>query len=35
MTAAGYSVLHGDEGVLNVDGLDASLPKLVTGFIRR
>jgi 60 kDa SS-A/Ro ribonucleoprotein len=35
LTPAGYSIAdHADEGVLAVAGLDASLPKLVTGFIR-
>jgi 60 kDa SS-A/Ro ribonucleoprotein len=35
MTAAGYSIGDPrDEGVLNVAGLDASLPTLITGFIR-
>ncbi|WP_188195990.1 TROVE domain-containing protein [Nonomuraea sp. SYSU D8015] len=36
MTAAGYSIGDPqDEGVLNVAGLDASLPLIVNGFIRR
>ncbi|YCK39861.1 TROVE domain-containing protein [Actinomadura sp. ATCC 39365] len=35
MTAAGYSIGDpDDEGVLNVVGLDASLPLIVNGFIR-
>ncbi|MEU1387980.1 MULTISPECIES: TROVE domain-containing protein [unclassified Nonomuraea] len=35
MTAAGHSIGDpGDEGVLNVVGLDASLPLIVNGFIR-
>lgn len=35
MTAAGYSIGDPlDEGVLNVAGLDGSLPKLITGFVR-
>ncbi|MFI7702465.1 hypothetical protein [Nonomuraea sp. NPDC049480] len=35
MTAAGYSIGDPrDEGVLNVAGLDASLPLIVNGFIR-
>jgi 60 kDa SS-A/Ro ribonucleoprotein len=35
MTAAGYSIADaGYQGVLNVTGLDASLPALITGFIR-
>lgn len=35
MTAAGYSIGDpGDAGVLNVAGLDASLPLIVNGFIR-
>jgi 60 kDa SS-A/Ro ribonucleoprotein len=35
MTAAGYSIADSrDDGVLNVAGLDASLPTLITGFIR-
>jgi 60 kDa SS-A/Ro ribonucleoprotein len=35
MTAAGYSIGDPDDpGVLNVAGLDGSLPKLITGFIR-
>ncbi|MER6003567.1 TROVE domain-containing protein [Nonomuraea angiospora] len=35
MTAAGYSIGDpGDEGVLNVAGLDASLPMIVNAFIR-
>lgn len=35
MTATGYSIMDPkDEGVLQVAGLDSSLPKLITGFIR-
>jgi 60 kDa SS-A/Ro ribonucleoprotein len=35
MTAAGHTIGEpGDPGVLNVAGMDASLPKVVTGFIR-
>ncbi|WP_433431351.1 TROVE domain-containing protein [Nonomuraea sp. CA-141351] len=35
MTAAGYSIGDpGDDGVLNVAGLDASLPLVVNGFVR-
>ena len=35
LTPVGYSIAdHGDEGVLAVAGLDASLPKLISGFIR-
>ncbi len=35
MTAVGYSIGDpGDPGVLNVAGLDSSLPKLITGFVR-
>ncbi|MGW6501238.1 hypothetical protein, partial [Nonomuraea angiospora] len=35
MTAVGYSIGDpGDEGVLNVAGLDASLPLVVNGFVR-
>lgn len=35
MTAAGYSIADPrDEGVLNVAGLDASLPTLINGFVR-
>jgi 60 kDa SS-A/Ro ribonucleoprotein len=34
MTASGYQLLEpGDSGVLNVAGLDASLPQLVTGYL--
>jgi 60 kDa SS-A/Ro ribonucleoprotein len=35
MTAAGHSIGEpGDPGVLNVAGMDASLPKVVGGFVR-
>jgi len=35
MTAVGYSIGDtGDPGVLNIAGLDASLPKLIGGFLR-
>jgi 60 kDa SS-A/Ro ribonucleoprotein len=35
LTAAGHSIGDpGDPGVLNIAGFDASLPQLVTGFIR-
>ena len=35
LTAAGYSIADArDEGVLHVAGLDASLPTLITGFVR-
>jgi 60 kDa SS-A/Ro ribonucleoprotein len=35
MTAAGHSIADPrDEGVLNIAGFDASLPQVVTGFIR-
>jgi 60 kDa SS-A/Ro ribonucleoprotein len=35
MTAVGHTIGEpGDPGVLNVAGMDASLPKVVTGFIR-
>lgn len=35
MTAAGHTIGEpGDAGVLNIAGMDASLPKVVTGFIR-
>jgi 60 kDa SS-A/Ro ribonucleoprotein len=35
MTATGHSIGDpGDAGVLNMAGLDASLPLLVNGFIR-
>ncbi len=35
MTAAGYSISDpADAGVLNVAGLDASLPLIVNGFVR-
>ncbi|MFD0472703.1 hypothetical protein ACFQ0B_33720 [Nonomuraea thailandensis] len=35
MTAAGYSIGDPkDDGVLNVAGLDASLPLVVNGFVR-
>ena len=35
MTAAGHSIADpGDPGALNIAGFDASLPQLVTGFIR-
>jgi 60 kDa SS-A/Ro ribonucleoprotein len=35
LTPGGYSIAdHADPGVLAVAGLDASLPKLITGFIR-
>jgi len=35
MTAAGHTIGEpGDPGILNVAGMDASLPKVVTGFIR-
>jgi 60 kDa SS-A/Ro ribonucleoprotein len=35
MTAAGYTIADPrDEAVLQVAGLDAALPKLITGFIR-
>lgn len=35
MTAAGYSIADpGDEGVLQIAGLDAKLPLLVAGFVR-
>jgi 60 kDa SS-A/Ro ribonucleoprotein len=35
LTPAGYSIAdHTDDGVLAVAGLDASLPKLISGFIR-
>lgn len=36
MTPMGYSIMDGnDEGVLQVAGLDSSLPRLVTGFVRQ
>lgn len=35
MAATGYSIADtSEEGVLGVAGLDAALPKLITGFIR-
>jgi 60 kDa SS-A/Ro ribonucleoprotein len=35
MTAAGHSIGDPmDDGVLNIAGLDASLPKLISGFFR-
>jgi hypothetical protein len=35
MTATGYSILGNDTpGVLQVAGLDGSLPTLIAGFIR-
>jgi 60 kDa SS-A/Ro ribonucleoprotein len=35
MTAAGHTIADpGDPGVLNVAGMDASLPRVVAGFIR-
>jgi 60 kDa SS-A/Ro ribonucleoprotein len=35
MTAAGYQIVDpGDEAVLSVAGLDAALPKVISGFIR-
>jgi 60 kDa SS-A/Ro ribonucleoprotein len=35
MTAAGHTIGEpGDPGILNIAGMDASLPKVVTGFIR-
>jgi 60 kDa SS-A/Ro ribonucleoprotein len=35
LTPAGYSIAdHADDGVLAVAGLDASLPKLISGFVR-
>ncbi len=35
MTAVGYTIGDpGDPGVLNIAGFDASLPQLVTGFVR-
>jgi hypothetical protein len=36
MTAAGHAIGEpGDPGILNVAGMDASLPRVVTGFIRQ
>jgi 60 kDa SS-A/Ro ribonucleoprotein len=35
MTATGTMIADpADEGVLNVAGLDSSLPRLITGFVR-
>jgi 60 kDa SS-A/Ro ribonucleoprotein len=35
MTAAGHTIGEpGDPGILNIAGMDASLPKVITGFIR-
>jgi 60 kDa SS-A/Ro ribonucleoprotein len=35
MTAVGYTIADpGDDGVLNVAGLDAALPTLITGYVR-